>query len=341
MQQPRVAAVILNYNTRKWLEIFLPTVLATQYPNFEVIIADNNSSDDSVAFLEQQYPQLRVIKMTQNYGFAGGYNECLKQVEADYFILLNSDVEVTPNWVQPIIDLMETDPTIAACQPKILAWHHKTKFEYAGAAGGYIDTFAYPFCRGRLFDTTEEDEGHYNDAREVFWASGAAMFVRPQLYFEAGGLDADFFAHMEEIDLCWRLKNHGYKIMVQPASTVYHVGGGTLSRQNPRKTFLNFHNCLAMMVKNMQGGQLLWKLPLRIILDDISAVYFLAVGNYKDALAVFKAHTKFTLQLGKWFKKRRQLKAYKTHHTTHGIFKKSVVFEFFIRKKRHFSELDM
>lgn len=340
MSSPRVAAVILNYNTRKWLEKFLPHVLQTQYDNFEVIIADNASTDDSVAFLQANYPQLRIIHLPKNYGFAGGYNECLKQVESDYFILLNSDVEVTPNWVQPVIDLMETDASIAACQPKILAWHDKHKFEYAGAAGGYLDTLSYPFCRGRIIDHTEEDNNQYNDAREVFWASGAAMFIRSEKYFEAGGLDADFFAHMEEIDLCWRLKNHGYKVMVQPQAVVYHVGGGTLSRNNPRKTFLNFHNCLAMMFKNMNGKGLLWKLPLRFLMDDAAALMFLTYGNWRDTLAVFKAHTKFCLQLPKWFKKRSQCKKYKTHlHNNTGVYSKSIVFDFFIRKKKDFSAL--
>lgn len=342
MLSPRVAAVILNYNTRNWLEKFLPYVLQTQYSNFEVIIADNASTDDSVAFLQANYPQLRIIQMPKNHGFAGGYNECLKEVTADYFVLLNSDVEVTPNWVQPVIDLMETDATIAACQPKILAWHSKHKFEYAGAAGGYLDTLSYPFCRGRIIDHTEEDKGQYNNAREVFWASGAAMFIRADKYFEAGGLDADFFAHMEEIDLCWRLKNHGYKIMVQPQAVVYHVGGGTLSRNNPRKTFLNFHNCLAMMLKNMNGKGLLWKLPLRFLMDDAAALMFLTYGNWRDTLAVFKAHTKFCLQLPKWIKKRSHCKKYKTHlHNNTGVYSKSIVFDFYIRKKKEFSDLQL
>lgn len=342
MPQPRVAAVILNYNTRKWLEAFLPAVLQTRYDNFEVIVADNASTDDSVEFLRQYYPLIRVIQMPVNYGFAGGYNECLKQVEADYFILLNSDVEVTPNWVQPVIDLMETDAVIAACQPKILSYHHKERFEYAGAAGGYLDTLSYPFCRGRIIDHTEVDANQYNTVEEVFWASGAAMFIRSEKYFEADGLDADFFAHMEEIDLCWRLKNHGYKIMVQPASVVYHVGGGTLSRQNPRKTFLNFHNCMAMMVKNMNGTGLLWKLPLRFLMDDAAALMFLVYGNWRDTLAVFKAHTTFTLQIGKWIKRRSEYKAYKTHpHNNTGVYHKSIVFDFFIRRIKEFSKLGL
>jgi GT2 family glycosyltransferase len=339
MPQPRVAVVILNYNTKKWLQAFLPAVLATQYDNLEVIVADNASTDDSVAFLQNSFPDVRVIQLPVNYGFAGGYNECLKLVEADYFVLLNSDVEVTANWVQPVIDLLQTDPAIVACQPKILAWHQKHKFEYAGAAGGYLDALSYPFCRGRIIDHTEEDNGQYDDAREVFWASGAAMFIRSEKYFEAGGLDADFFAHMEEIDLCWRLKNHGYKIMVQPASIVYHVGGGTLSRQNPRKTYLNFHNCMAMLLKNMTGPELLWKMPLRFLLDDAAALMFLFYGNWRDTLAVFKAHTRFTLQIFKWIRKRRALKPYKTHTNNHGIYQSSIVFDFYFRKHKEFSEL--
>lgn len=339
MTNPRVAVVILNFNTRNWLETLLPSVLQTQYDNLEIIIADNASTDDSVAFLSKQYSQLRIIKLEKNYGFAGGYNECLKQVEADYFVLLNSDVEVTPNWVQPVIDLLENTPNAVACQPKILAYNQKEQFEYAGAAGGYLDTFAYPFCRGRIIDQTEEDKGQYNDAREVFWASGAAMFIRADKYRDVGGLDARFFAHMEEIDLCWRLKNKGYKILVQPEAVVYHVGGGTLSRQNPRKTFLNFHNCLAMMVKNMPSGQLWWKLPFRLLLDDLAAIVFLFYGNWRDMLAVFKAHIRFTMQIGYWFNKREELKKQTTQRNTTGVYHKSIVFDFFIRKKRKFSSL--
>lgn len=339
MTNPRVAAVILNYNTRKWLQQLLPSVVQTQYDNFEIIIADNASTDDSVAFLKEHYPQLRIIQLDKNYGFAGGYNECLKQVEADYFILLNSDVEVTPNWVQPVIDLLESTPNAVACQPKILAYNQKEQFEYAGAAGGYLDTYAYPFCRGRIIDQTETDEDQYNDAREVFWASGAAMFIRADKYREVEGLDARFFAHMEEIDLCWRLKNRGYKIMVQPQSVVYHVGGGTLSRQNPRKTYLNFHNCLAMMVKNMPQGQLWWKLPFRLLLDDLAAIVFLFYGNWRDTLAVFKAHIRFTTQLRYWSRKRKALKKEAANRNSTGIYHKSIVFDFFIRKKREFSKL--
>lgn len=341
MTNPRVAVVILNFNTRNWLEKLLPSVLQTQYDNLEIIVADNASTDDSVVFLKQNYAQVGIIQLDKNYGFAGGYNECLKQVEADYFVLLNSDVEVTPNWVQPVIYLLENTPNAVACQPKILAYNQKEQFEYAGAAGGYLDTFAYPFCRGRIIDKTETDEGQYNDTREVFWASGAAMFIRADKYREVGGLDARFFAHMEEIDLCWRLKNRGYKILVQPKAIVYHVGGGTLSRQNPRKTFLNFHNCLAMMVKNMPSGQLWWKLPLRLLLDDLAAIVFLFYGNWRDMLAVFKAHIRFTMQIGYWFNKREELKKQTTQRNTTGIYPKSIVFDFFIRKKRKFSGLEI
>lgn len=341
MTNPRVAVVILNFNTRSWLEKLLPSVLQTQYDNLEIIIADNASTDDSVAFLSKQYPQLRIIELEKNYGFAGGYNECLKKVEADYFVLLNSDVEVTPNWVQPVINELESTPDAVACQPKILAYNQKEQFEYAGAAGGYLDTFAYPFCRGRIIDKTETDNGQYNDAREVFWASGAAMFIRADKYREVGGLDARFFAHMEEIDLCWRLKNKGYKILVQPQAVVYHVGGGTLSRQNPRKTYLNFHNCLAMMVKNMPEGELKWKLPFRIALDWLAAIVFLFYGNWRDMLAVFKAHLRFMSQIRYWLGKRKELKKLTTQRNTTGIYHKSIVFDFFIRKKRKFSKLNI
>lgn len=339
MTQPRVAIVILNFNTRNWLEKFLPSVLQTQYDNLEIIVADNASKDDSVAFLKQNYPQIRIIQLEKNYGFTGGYNNCLQQVQADYYVLLNSDVEVSPNWVQPVINLLESTPNAVACQPKILSWHEKQKFEYAGAAGGYLDKYAFPFCRGRFFDHTETDEGQYNDAREVFWATGAALFIKAGKYHEVGGFDNRFFAHMEEIDMCWRLKNRGYKILVQPQSVVYHVGGGTLSKQNPRKTFLNFHNGLAMMVKNMPEGELRWKLPFRVLLDGIAAISFLVKGHGRDMIAVFKAHLRFFSQIRYWLGVRRELKKQINNRNSEGVYNKSVVFDFFIRKKRKFSEL--
>ncbi|WP_462220674.1 glycosyltransferase family 2 protein, partial [Ferruginibacter sp.] len=247
MQSPSVAIVILNWNGRKFLEQFLPSVIASVYDNKKIIVADNASTDDSVIFLQQQYPQIEILQNSSNEGFAKGYNTALKQVQSDYYILLNSDVEVTPGWITPVIDLMESDTTIAACQPKLLAYNYKNQFEYAGACGGWIDKFGYPFSRGRVFDICEDDKGQYNNAAQCFWASGAALFVKASVYHELGGLDEYFFAHQEEIDFCWRLQLAGYKVYVQPASEVYHVGGGTLAKGSSKKTYLNFRNNLIML----------------------------------------------------------------------------------------------
>nr|MBP8033086.1 glycosyltransferase family 2 protein [Bacteroidia bacterium] len=249
MQSSKVAVVILNWNGKPFLEKFLPTVL--QYSSgAQIIVADNQSSDDSVAFLKTQFPQVSVILNPSNDGFATGYNLALKQVKAEYYVLLNSDVEVTENWLQPIIKLMDENLKVAACQPKILDYNHPSKFEYAGAAGGFIDKYGYPFCRGRIFNVLEEDKAQYDTAKEVFWATGACMFVRAEAFWKVGGFDDDYFAHMEEIDVCWRMKNIGYQIYVEPSSKVYHVGGGTLNKLSPRKTFLNFRNNLTTLTKN-------------------------------------------------------------------------------------------
>ncbi|MFK7807986.1 MAG: bifunctional riboflavin kinase/FAD synthetase [Saprospiraceae bacterium] len=289
-----VGIVILNYNGRKWLEQFLPSVLATSYSNTTIYVADNGSTDDSLSFLSKNYPTVQTIVMTENHGFAGGYNNALAQIEnEDYFVLLNSDVEVTPQWIDPIIHLMEKDQQIAACQPKILSYKNKAMFEHAGAAGGWIDHLGYPFCRGRVFNVTETDEGQYDDQSEIFWASGAAMFIRSGLYKKLGGFDASFFAHMEEIDLCWRIKRAGYKIMAVPESVVYHVGGGTLDYHNPRKVFLNFRNGLTMLLKNESRSKLLWLLPLRLVLDGLAALLFLTEGKWKNIWAIVRAHWAF------------------------------------------------
>ena len=237
---PKVTIVILNWNGKNYLEKFLPSVLLTQYPNFEIIIADNGSTDDSISFLQTSYPSIRLIRFSENLGFAKGYNEALKQVESDYYLLLNSDVEVTPGWLQPQVDLLESDNNIVATQPKILSYKNKKMFEYAGAAGGWLDKYGYPFAKGRVFDICEEDNGQYDQCEPIFWASGASLFIRPEIFHEMKGFDEYFFAHQEEIDLCWRIQLAGYKIYSCPSSVIYHVGGGTLPRGNSLKTFLNF-----------------------------------------------------------------------------------------------------
>lgn len=339
MPEPRVAVVILNWNGTSYLEKFLPSFIQHSR-GAQVIVADNASTDNSVAFVKVNYPDVQVIVNAANHGFAGGYNEALKQVDADIFILVNSDVEVTSGWIQPVVQLMQADSGIAACQPKILDLNNRATFEYAGAAGGYIDKYCYPFCRGRLFNTLETDAAQYNDAREVFWATGACMFVRAQPFWEAGGFDADYFAHMEEIDLCWRLKNLGHKIYVQPASVIYHLGGGTLSKISPRKTYLNFRNNLVTFTKNHSSRYLFFKILYRMILDGVAAFKFLADGSGRHFMAVIRAHFAYYGMLGSTLKKRRAFRQKPGFRdATTCIYKHNVVYQYYIKGIRLFSEL--
>ncbi|MFC0186175.1 hypothetical protein SAMN04515674_11820 [Pseudarcicella hirudinis] len=331
----QTAIVILNYNGKSFLEKFLPSVVRHSV-NIPVYVADNASTDDSVLFLQNQYPDIHLITLPVNFGYAGGYNEALAQIQAKYYILLNSDVEVTANWINPVIQLMETNPDIAACQPKIRSFHQKADFEYAGAAGGFLDYLGYPFCRGRIFDTLEEDKGQYNDNLEIFWATGACLFIKSEIFHETGGFDADFFAHMEEIDLCWRIKSEGYKIFVCGDSEVYHVGGGTLHKSNPRKTFLNFRNGLAMLYKNHPSEKLFIHIFTRLILDGLAGVKFILSGNFADCFVIIKAHFNFYFNLGKWTAKRRKIKQGKN---LQGIYKSSIVLAYFMKGKKLFSDL--
>jgi len=334
---PSVAIVILNWNGKAYLKQFLPGILLSKYDNLQIIVGDNASTDDSVLFLQENFPTVKIIQNDLNYGFAGGYNKVLERVEADYFILLNSDVEVTPNWIKPVIELMESDVQIAAAQPKIKWQLNKNQFEYAGAAGGYLDIYAYPFCRGRLFNVYEFDNGQYNGHTEVFWASGAAFFIKSICWKEAGGLDADLFAHMEEIDLCWRLKNLNYKIMYSPDAEVYHVGGGTLQTENPFKTYLNFRNNLIIMQKNLPVGDAIFRITIRMFIDFIAWWHFLLTGKPKFTMAVSKGHWHFLKSLFKTAKKRKAVqKAYAKHA---GVYNNSIVWAFFIKKIKYFSEL--
>jgi len=311
--------------------------MASVYDNKRVVVADNASTDDSVAFIKAQYPQIEIISNSSNEGFAKGYNTALKQVKADYYVLLNSDVEVTPNWIIPIINLMESDHSIAACQPKLLAYHNKTQFEYAGASGGWMDNLGYPFMRGRVFDVCEEDKGQYDTAQQCFWASGAALFVRAAVYHELGGLDGYFFAHQEEIDLCWRMQLAGYKIFVQPASVVYHVGGGTLPKGNSTKAYLNFRNNLIMQAKNLPLSNAVWKIPFRICLDAVAAWQHVFKGDSGYFMAILKAHIHFL----KWmlFDKKQSVFPVKKEGKPAGLYNGSVVWQYFIKKKKTFSEI--
>jgi GT2 family glycosyltransferase len=333
---PKVAVVILNWNGKKYLEQFLPSVVASSYPNLEIIIGDNASTDDSVSFLKVIYPQLRIIENDQNYGFAGGYNRVLAQVNADYFVLLNSDVEVNGEWIEPVVQLMETKPQIAVAQPKILSYQDKKSFEYAGAAGGFIDYLGYPFCRGRIFDTVEKDLGQYDEAKEIFWASGAALFIKKTAWIEIGGFDEDFFAHMEEIDLCWRLKNLGYQIWYCPDAKVYHVGGGTLNAESPFKTFLNFRNNLWMIQKNYLPASALFKVIIRFFMDFLSLLKFLFEGKTKNAAAVSKAHVAF---LRNWKKNASKRPAHFKKYNATGVYPRSIVWQYFVRNKKKFTDL--
>jgi GT2 family glycosyltransferase len=335
----KVAIVILNWNGKNFLEKFLPSVIEHNSADSEIIVADNASTDTSIEFLKEHYPQVKIIQNTSNGGFAKGYNDALKQVKATYYVLLNSDIEVTPNWTNPVIELMDLDKTIAACQPKIKDYNRKTHFEYAGAAGGYIDKYGYPFCRGRIFDTLEEDKKQYDDAREIFWATGACLFIRAEYYHQMQGFDEDFFAHMEEIDLCWRLKNYGYKIMYCPQSTVYHVGGGTLSKINPYKTYLNFRNNLVLLFKNHAPQYFYIKIFIRMVLDGIAGVKFLMSGEASHCMAILKAHYSFYASFGKTLSKRKRMKAEITHYATLGIYKQSIIVSYYIKGKKLFTDL--
>ena len=326
----------MNWNGRKFLEQFLPNVILHSKDDAEIIVADNASSDDSVSYLGHAFPDIRVIINDRNYGFAEGYNRALDQVEADYYVLLNSDIEVTGGWINPVIQFMESDPRIAACQPKIMSYHNRQQFEYAGAAGGFIDKYGYPFCRGRLFQHLEDDLGQYDDPIEVFWATGACMFVRAPLYHEYGGLDGDFFAHMEEIDFCWRLKNHQYKIMYFPGSTVYHVGGGTLPKVSSRKTYLNFRNNMTLLYKNVEQKRLLKVYIARLFLDGVASVKFLLEGHVKDCFAVLRAHGSFYRNLPRIRKKRKSL----PQHKPTQFFRGNIAFEHYIKRIKRFTELN-
>ncbi len=332
----KVAVVILNWNGKKFLEQFLPQVIAYSHPFAEVIIADNASTDDSVAFLKSKFPNVRVIVNEKNGGFSKGYNDALKQIDAQYYCLLNSDIEVTPNWIQPVIELMDSDLDIAVCQPKIRSWHEPEKFEYAGAAGGFIDKYGYPFCRGRMFMDLEVDNEQYNDTCEVFWATGACMFVRADLYHKYGGLDEDFFAHMEEIDFCWRIKNSGYKVMYCAQSMVYHIGGGTLPKNSAQKTYLNFRNNILLLYKNLPHNRVVPVFMVRFFLDVIAAIRFLFDSGFADAWAVVKAHAHFYRHLKYNLKKRKKIE----HRSVSMILRKNIVVEYYFKKKRLFSDLN-
>lgn len=338
MGQPSVAIVILNWNGKHHLEHFLPSVLATSYSNYRVIVADNGSTDDSIDYLQKNYSQVELIILHKNYGFAKGYNEALKNVNADYYMLLNSDVEVQPNWLRPMVDVLEREENTVACQPKILGFKNKNLFEYAGGSGGWLDLFGYPFARGRIFDICEEDRGQFNETEEVFWASGAAMLVKSEVYHQLKGFDEYFFAHQEEIDLCWRIHLAGYKIFCCPQSIIYHVGGGTLPRGNSKKTFLNFRNNQILLAKNLPWSEKWWKIPFRLFLDQVSAVKGLLSGDAGYFVAIFKAHLAFF----DWFLFKEKMKPVhkrKKLKDLPGVYHGNIVWQHFALKKKYFTDI--
>lgn len=333
---PLVSIVILNWNGRKYLQQFLPSVLASTYQNLRIFVVDNASTDDSVAFLASHYPTVQTILLPENFGFAKGYNEGLKQINSDYYVLLNSDVEVIAGWVEPAVMLLESNKKIAACQPKLRQFEKRHMFEYAGAAGGWLDHYAYPFAKGRIFDVCEEDTGQYDQVEAIFWASGAAMFVRSEVWHKMGGFDDYFFAHQEEIDLCWRMQLAGYEIFSCPQSIVFHLGGGTLPKGNSMKVFLNFRNNLVMMAKNMKTAEAVWKISLRFLLDAVSAIKSLLSGEGTYFLAVIRAHFAFLYWL---FFVRKIRSVYPDKVPLHGWLRKSIVWNHFALGKRRFSEI--
>jgi hypothetical protein len=300
---------------------------------------DNASTDDTLAYVTEHYPTVKTVSIAINRGFAAGYYEALKQIKAKYYILLSADFEVTDGWFPPLHAAMERDELLAACQPKIRYWREKEKFEYAGAGGAFMDKYGYMFCRGRIFFDLEKDDGQYNDNIEVFWASGGCLVVRADLYHKVGGLDADFYAHMEEIDLCWRLKNAGYKIGYVGNSIVYHVGGSVISYGSPQKLYYNFRNNLILLIKNEKGSKLIWLFPLRLVLDGAAGLRLLLKGNIKETATIIKAHFHFYGQMGKWMARRRENNKLITTRNENGIYQRSIVFDYFFSKKKKFTDL--
>ncbi|WP_293890244.1 glycosyltransferase family 2 protein [Flavobacterium sp.] len=324
MIDKKIAVVILNWNGAELLEQFLPSVVAYS-DEAKIYVADNDSTDNSIAVVKEKFPSITIIQNDGNYGFAKGYNLALQQVEEEYYALVNSDVEVTENWLTPIISIFDAQAAIGIIQPKILDYKNKVYFEYAGAAGGFIDQYGYPYCRGRIFETIEKDQGQYDDESDIFWASGACFFIRKEVYRKLGGFDKDFFAHQEEIDLCWRVFNLGFKAKYTSESVVYHVGGATLHESNPKKTFLNFRNSLLMLTKNLPENKLVPILFVRILLDGIAGIQFIFKGKFIHCWAIIKAHFAFYTLINKTLKKRKESQLNTYYHS------QSIVYRYFIK----------
>ena len=328
-----LSVVLLNFNGKVYLERFLPGVVQYSHP-YEVVLVDNGSTDDSAGFVKTNFPTVKLIEFKQNHGFCGGYNKAVPFIDSEYMVLLNTDVEVTENWIEPVFQFLRANKDYKAAQPKILDQKDKSKFEYAGAAGGFIDHLGYPFCRGRIFQSIEEDHGQYDEIRDVFWASGSCLFVKREAYLSLGGLDHEFFAHMEEIDLCWRIWNSGHKVAAVPESKVYHVGGGTLKKANPRKTYLNFRNGLSILIKNERKSSLLWKLPLRIILDYSAVLKFTLESGPKHGFAILRAHWYNTVNFKSVWKRRVIV----SKHSSPRYYR-SIAWEYFVRRNKTFDRI--
>ena len=336
----KLAIVILNWNGAKMLRQYLPNVLQHSRSEATVYVADNASTDDSIALLKDQFPEVRLILLDRNWGYADGYNKSLEQIDAEYYLLLNSDIEVTPHWLTPMLSFMDGHPDVAACQPKLRSVAERDKFEYAGACGGYIDRYGYPFCRGRLFDSVEHDDGQYDDAADVLWATGAALLVRARIYKEVGGLDGRFFAHSEEIDMCWRIRLRGYRIVCLPQSVVYHVGGGTLPKSNPRKTFLNFRNNLTMLYKCLPDSELHVVMRWRWLLDYVAAWEMLLLKrNLGDFKAVYRARRAFRRWRKDFEDDRRQIQAGSVQKKIPEQRCFSLLWQYYVKGRKRFSDL--
>ncbi len=333
----KVAIVILNWNGKHFLQKFLPSLIENStLPDVQVVVADNGSTDGSLELFDE-FPEVRKIVLDRNYGYTGGYNRALKQIDAQYYVLLNSDIETPKGWLEPLVSFMDSHPDVAACAPKLMDYNRKHYFEYAGAVGGFIDLFGYPFCRGRILSEVEVDHGQYDEPIPIFWASGACMMIRAELFHRVGGFDNDFFAHMEEIDLCWRLQSLGYKIFSVPQSVVYHVGGGTLPNNNPFKLYLNYRNNLYMLHKNLSLRALVVVLPFRVVLDILSSFFYILQGRTAFAISVYKAHREYFLNIKKLNRNRR------TQSFTHKVsrYRGLILFDFFILRRKNFSKLGL
>jgi GT2 family glycosyltransferase len=337
----KASIVILNWNGIQYIRQFLPLVIEhSKIPDIEIVLVDNCSTDNSIQFVKTDFPDIKIIQLEQNYGFAQGYNKSLKQLDSEYYIILNSDVEVSKTWIEPVLEYMDSNPDVGACMPKLRGYDNRDCFEYSGAAGGFIDKYGYPFCRGRIFESLEKDNGQYDNIENIFWATGACLFVRAQTFWKAGGFDARFFAHMEEIDLCWRMKLNGKKIIYFPFVSVFHVGGGALPKENPHKTYLNFRNNLFLLFKNLPSDKLIKIVLIRLLLDILAAFYHIVNFRLTFFYAIIKAHLNFYITLPYLIRYR---KANRLLNNNNFIFpevlNKSLVFEYFIKKKKTYTEI--